>query len=72
MNDGETLFTQQFGIAISDDITGIEEVATHRQEQNSYFYNLNGQRLLQPQRGINIVGGKGVSNGRRWKKLLVK
>lgn len=72
VNDGETLFTQQFGIAISDDITGIEEVATHRQEQNSYFYNLNGQRLLQPQRGINIVGGKGVSNGRRWKKLLVK
>ena len=39
-----------------DEITGIETVKTEMSE-NSIF-NLNGQRLAQPKKGLNIIGGK--------------
>jgi hypothetical protein len=41
-----------------DEITGIETVKTEMSE-NSIF-NLNGQRLAQPKKGLNIIGGKKV------------
>ena len=40
----------------TDDITEMENV----QRSASIIYNLAGQRLQQPQRGVNIVGGKKV------------
>ncbi len=42
-----------------DDTTGIDEVITDI-SNNTPIYNLHGQRLAAPQKGINIIGGKKV------------
>ena len=61
VNDGETTFTQPFGVAVSSSTTGIHEIAnTHRPSPITQLYNLHGQRLSQPQKGINIVDGRKV------------
>ena len=58
VNDGETTFTQRFGVAIIGSTTGIHEVRSKREEARGEIYNLNGQRLSKPQKGINIINGK--------------
>ena len=68
VNDGETVFSQPFGVAVTGGTTGIGETGYQEEET----YNINGQRLSAPQRGINIVGGKNSRTGRKWKKMLVK
>lgn len=40
--------------------TGIEELKDSRIEELKSFYNLNGQRMNAPQKGINVVNGKKV------------
>ena len=40
--------------------TGIEQIETLDDINNAVIYNLNGQRMQQMQRGVNIVGGKKV------------
>ena len=58
-SDGETTFTQRFGVAITGGATGIQNVNRETITNNRY-YNLHGQRLNQPQKGLNIVNGKKV------------
>ena len=61
VSDGETTFTQRFGVAITGGTTGISEITnTQRPSRNTQFYNLYGQRISQPQKGINIVDGRKV------------
>ena len=61
VNDGETTFTQRFGVAITSGTTGIHEIAiTHHPSPTTQLYNLNGQRLCQPRKGINIVAGRKI------------
>ena len=53
------------GIIFEDDaeLTGINEVVEgihHGQADNKSVYNLSGQRLAAPRKGLNIVGGKKV------------
>jgi len=42
----------------SDVVTSIDTVKTNK--ENSEFYNLNGQRIAQPSKGLYIVNGKKV------------
>jgi len=50
----------QFTVTLSD-ATGIETMSDGRWTMgNAQIYNLAGQRLSKPQRGINIVNGKKV------------
>ncbi|MCF2655010.1 hypothetical protein I6E46_08670 [Prevotella loescheii] len=72
VNDGETVFSQPFGVAVTGGTTVIEETGYQEEETATLVYNINGQRLSTPQRGINIVGGKNSRTGRKWKKMLVK
>ena len=61
VNDGETTFTQRFGVAVTDtaDSTGIAQpLSLDVQHSTSTIYNLAGQRLNQPQKGINIINSK--------------
>ena len=61
VSDGETTFTQRFGVAITGGATGISEITNAQHPApDAYHYNLHGQRLSQPQKGLNIVNGKKV------------
>ena len=61
VSDGETTFTQRFGVAITGGATGISEITNAQHPTPEvYHYNLHGQRLSQPQKGLNIVNGKKV------------
>ena len=59
VSDGETTFTQRFGVAVTDGTTGIQNVNREPITNNRYF-NLHGQRLSQPQRGVVIQNGKKI------------
>ena len=39
---------------------GIEEIFNGKQTKDKEIYNLAGQRLAKPQKGINIVGGRKI------------
>ena len=43
-----------------DDTTGIDMVKGEGFKVNGEFYNLNGQRVTQPTKGLYIVNGKKV------------
>ena len=60
VNDGETTFTQRFGIAVSNGTTGINEVRGKMEGERNVFYNLQGQRLSQPRKGLNIINGRKI------------
>jgi len=40
--------------------TGITSVSSDKETTNAPIYDLNGRRLTEPQKGINIIGGKKV------------
>ena len=44
----------------SDDATGIKSVAAGDTEKDAPIYNLSGQRMDKPRKGINIIGGRKV------------
>ena len=61
VNDGETTFTQRFGVAVIGNTTGIYSIENGKLKMdNSEVYNLHGQRISQPQKGLNIINGKKV------------
>ena len=60
VNDGQTTFTQRFGVAVLGSATGIHEVRGQKEEGRNEVYNLYGQRLYQLQKGINIIDGRKV------------
>ena len=43
---------------VFDGTTGISEVCGKKEESNPYIYNLSGQRISQPRKGLYIVNGK--------------
>ena len=47
-------------IGIDENVTGINEVRGQMEEARGNFYNLNGQRVAQPTKGLYIVNGKKV------------
>ena len=59
VNDGETTFTQRFGVAVTSGTTGITQCSTSNVQRLTY-YNLYGMKLSQPQKGLNIINGKKV------------
>ena len=59
----ETVQEEAYVVSINGTTTGIEEVTTDSDASDTPVYNLRGQRLTAPQKGINIIGGK---------KLVVK
>ena len=59
----ETVQEKAYVVSINGTTTGIEEVTTDSDASDTPVYNLRGQRLTAPQKGINIIGGK---------KLVVK
>jgi len=42
--------------------TGITSVTSDKENPNAPIYDLNGRRLTEPQKGINIIGGKKILN----------
>ena len=52
---GAPTLTLDFG-----DATGVNEVRGHKEEVRGEVYNLNGQRVAQPTKGLYIVNGKKV------------
>lgn len=49
---------QRFGVAVTGGTTGIREMSHEGLQTSEPVYNLYGQRLSQPQRGLNIVRGR--------------
>lgn len=47
-------------IALDEEATGISEIETMRNAGNEKFYNLKGQQVAQPTKGLYIVGGRKV------------
>ena len=60
VNDGETTFTQPFGVAINNQVTMINRIDDQPQKTSCGVYNLMGQRLTYPQRGVNVINGKKI------------
>ena len=60
VNDGETTFTQRFGVAITCGTTGIHEIAiTHHPSPDTRLYDLQGRRVRQPNhKGIYIINNR--------------
>ena len=65
-------FTQRFGVAVSNAATtGITTITNNREPitnnrepiTGNHYYNLQGQRLSQPQKGINIMNGRKIVMG---------
>jgi len=48
------------GISFGGNTTGIAEIDTLLRVEDNKFYNLNGQRVSQPKKGLYIVNGKKV------------
>jgi hypothetical protein len=56
VENSNELFTGEF----ETETTGIEETIYNKVEAKTDIYNLQGQRLSSPQKGLNIVNGKKV------------
>lgn len=52
-------YNERFTIKIGNNATGIQQVETYN-ESKKEIYNLNGQKLQTPQKGINIINNKKV------------
>jgi hypothetical protein len=51
---------RRFSIAVGDKTTAIESVGITTQEGEGQWYDLQGRRVMQPQKGIYVIGGKKV------------
>ena len=59
VNDGTTSFTQRFGVVVTGNPTGIQTLRNEPDgEQEASYYNLSGQRISRPARGLYIYKGK--------------
>lgn len=47
-------------IVLGDDVTGIDEVRRKTDDGRGVYFDLQGRRVTQPQKGIYIVNGKKV------------
>lgn len=61
VNDGETQWTQRFGVAVSGTATGIQTVNHTPQYKDATFYDLQGRRVNEPKKGgVYIQNGKKI------------
>ena len=60
VSDGQTSFTQRFGVAVVDAVTGISTITVNRlTKDTSATYDLSGRRIDQPvKKGVYIRGNK--------------
>ena len=59
VNDGETSFTQRFGVAISGTTLGINiQPSMNNDDKDALYFNLTGQRITHPVAGIYIHKGR--------------
>ena len=59
VNDGETTYTQRFGVAVTGGATGIQTIRTDKEVKDDNYYDLQGRRVMQPtQKGVYIHQGK--------------
>lgn len=59
VDDGSTKFTQRIGVAVTGGFTGIYNLTVDKvADKDAPCYNLTGQRLAKPQRGLNIRNGR--------------
>ena len=56
----ETLAREGFAFDFGGETTGVGELKNSRMEELKSYYNLNGQRVAQPTRGLYIVNGRKV------------
>jgi len=54
-----TVSTARIALSFDDETTGIATVE-NASVLNENYYNLNGQRIVAPQKGLYIVNGKKV------------
>lgn len=52
-------YNERFTIKIGNNVTGIQQVETYN-ESKKEIYNINGQKMQTPQKGINIINNKKV------------
>lgn len=52
-------YNERFTIKIGNNATGIQQVETYN-ESKKEIYNINGQKMQTPQKGINIINNKKV------------
>ena len=61
VNDGETTWSQRFGVAVTGSTTGIVNVnGNGNVNGNKDFYDLQGRRVAQPSRGLYIQNGRKI------------
>lgn len=58
--NAEAVGARSLNIVFTDETTGIEAAKTVRKAADAKVYNLNGQRVATPQKGLYIVNGKKV------------
>ena len=59
LNDGIVANAVKVKVAEAD-IVGIENVITKQNNEQTNFFNLQGQRISKPQKGVNIVNGRKI------------
>ena len=62
VNDGETTFTQRFGVAVTGQPTGIHNINNDvvTLDKNAPVFDLQGRRISQPVKGLYIQKGKKI------------
>ncbi|MBQ2209088.1 MAG: hypothetical protein II404_03880 [Prevotella sp.] len=62
VSDGATSWTQRFGVAVTGVASGIHDICTEVpvDDNGAPYYNLSGQRVSQPVKGIFIHNGRKV------------
>ena len=50
----------QFAAIVEDDASGIDEITTNQRTDDGAIYNLNGQRVENPTKGVYIRNGKKI------------
>lgn len=59
VNDGETTFTQNIGVAVTDGATGIVTLKSDNDlKDNQPVFDLQGRRIAKPGKGLYIQNGK--------------
>ena len=58
VSDGETTFTQRFGVAVIGNTTGINEVRSLRSDVRGEVYDLQGRKVTNPSKGVYMINGK--------------
>ena len=60
VDDGETQWTQRFGVAVVGQATGISELSHEMvtTDRNAPIFDLQGRRISKPAKGLYIQNGK--------------